>query len=86
MALRRHRRNDTVRAALYVHASPASRAMVMPCQQKSIGGSPRQLSHGPKIGFGEGRLAGSSAGQAAFSSQINRCGNASRKTRAHREC
>src|SRR6266487_6968853 len=68
-------------------ASGASRAhteQVSPCQHRSAGGNPRQLSRGPKIGFGEGRPAASSVGRVAFSSQISRCANASPTTRACR--
>ena len=70
--------------AVRYRESPASRAMVAPCQQRSVGENPRQLNHGQKIDFGEGPPADSSVGPVAFFSQISRCGNASPTTRAHR--
>jgi hypothetical protein len=62
--------------------TPSIEMMVVLCQRRSVGGNPRQLNHGPKIDFGEGRQAGSSGGPGAFSSQISRCATPSVTTKA----
>jgi hypothetical protein len=79
-AQRRDGRKDGTVESTPVGERGSIEMMVVLCQRRSVGGNPRQLNHGPKIDFGEGRQAGSSGGPGAFSSQISRCATPSATT------